>query len=103
MKLSRRNLVHGGLAAPLAILSSGALAETIEEQCKRELTPHMDFAQLARYRDENARLLASKTPVDIVFMGDSITEGWKDKRPAFFTHGRVDRGISVQTTPQMVL
>src|SRR3546814_18237260 len=37
-------------------------------------------------------------------MGDSITEGWKGKHPDFFAvAGRVCRGISGQTTPQMVL
>jgi lysophospholipase L1-like esterase len=36
-------------------------------------------------------------------MGDSITEGWFDKRPSFFTRGRVDRGIGGQTTSQMML
>ena len=55
------------------------------------------------YADDNAELLKAKAPVDIVFMGDSITEGWLDKRPAFFKPGRVDRGISGQTTSQMVL
>lgn len=103
MKLSRRNLIHGSLAAPLALASTAALADTFEDQCKAALTPHMDWPQLARYRDENARLLQSKALVEVVFMGDSITEGWKDKRPGFFTNGRVDRGISGQTTPQMVL
>jgi lysophospholipase L1-like esterase len=39
----------------------------------------------------------------VVFLGDSITEGWKDKRPSFFTHGRVGRGIGGQTTPQMLV
>ena len=93
----------GENAAPLALVSGSALAETFEEQCKREMLPHLDFPQLGRYRDDNARLLASHAPVDVVFMGDSITEGWKDKRPGFFTAGRIDRGISGQTTPQMVL
>jgi lysophospholipase L1-like esterase len=55
------------------------------------------------YRDDNAALLASREPVDIVFLGDSITEGWHDKRPGFFTRGRINRGIGGQTTPQMVL
>jgi len=41
--------------------------------------------------------------VDVVFIGDSITEGWFDKRPGFFTRGRVDRGIGGQTTPQMLI
>jgi lysophospholipase L1-like esterase len=55
------------------------------------------------YRDDNAALLASREPVDIVFLGDSITEGWHDKRPGFFTRGRINRGIGGQTTSQMVL
>jgi lysophospholipase L1-like esterase len=101
--LSRRFLLGGALAAPLALASSTAVAETVEEQCKRALLPTLDFPQLAKYRADNARLIASKAPVDVVFMGDSITEGWKDKRPGFFTAGRIDRGISGQTTPQMVL
>lgn len=101
--LSRRNLVRGALVAPLALVSSAAIAETLEEQCKRALLPTLDFPQLAKYREDNARLIASKVPVDVVFMGDSITEGWKDKRPGFFSKGLIDRGISGQTTPQMVL
>ena len=36
-------------------------------------------------------------------LGDSITEGWGHKRPAFFKPGRVNRGIGGQTTAQMVL
>jgi lysophospholipase L1-like esterase len=103
MKLTRRTLIHGSLAAPLALASTSVLADTLEEQCKAALIPHMDFPQLDRYRDENAQLLQSRAPVDVVFMGDSITEGWKDKRPGFFTNGRIDRGISGQTTPQMAL
>ena len=103
MKLSRRNLIHGSLAAPLAFASTAGLADSFEDQCKAALLPHLDFPQLGKYRDDNARLIASRAPVDVVFMGDSITEGWKDKRPAFFSAGRIDRGISGQTTPQMVL
>ncbi|TPG21865.1 GDSL family lipase [Sphingomonas koreensis] len=71
--------------------------ETAEEMTK-------DFPWLARYADENAALIASGKPVGIIFMGDSITEGWHDKHPKFFadtTH--VCRGIGGQTTPQMVL
>lgn len=40
----------------------------------------------------------------VVFMGDSITQNWASQRGSFFTdHGFVGRGISGQTTPQMVL
>jgi len=64
-----------------------------------------DWANLKRYAKENADL---KPPVRgehrIVFMGNSITESWKVKDEAFFNdRGYIDRGISGQTTPQMLL
>jgi lysophospholipase L1-like esterase len=62
-----------------------------------------DWAQLARYRDEDARQIASGQKPDIVLLGDSITEGWVSKRPAVFTAQRIGRGISGQTTPQMLV
>jgi lysophospholipase L1-like esterase len=37
-----------------------------------------------------------------VFIGDSITEFWKEKDPSFFREGYVNRGIARQTTPQML-
>jgi lysophospholipase L1-like esterase len=99
VRLDRRALLAGALAAPLA--AGAAKADLWEELNKRGLLT--DPAGLARYREENARLLAGHAPVDIVFLGDSITEGWKAKRPGFFTPGRLCRGISGQTTPQMLL
>jgi lysophospholipase L1-like esterase len=62
-----------------------------------------DFGMTSYYADDNARLLASHEPVDVVFLGDSITEGWHDKRPGFFKRGRIDRGVGGQTSSQMVL
>ncbi|MET4898140.1 SGNH/GDSL hydrolase family protein [Sphingomonadaceae bacterium jetA1] len=62
-----------------------------------------DFGQLCRYREDNARLLAARTPVRVVFMGDSITDGWINADRDLFTNGLVDRGISGQTTPQMLV
>jgi lysophospholipase L1-like esterase len=99
MAVTRRTILGGVFASPLLV--APAHAETWEEKWKRELL--QDFAMLGRYRDANRALLEQRQPVDIVFMGDSITEGWKDKRPAFFAPGRVNRGISGQTTAQMVL
>lgn len=62
-----------------------------------------DFAQLQRYRAANAA--AGATPNRVVFLGDSITDNWQ--RPSFggFFPGKpyVDRGISGQTLPQMIL
>ena len=92
------------LAAPA--VAQTAPKETDSQRWTREWEErlHNDFAYLARYRDDNARLAA---PVPgqprVVFMGDSITEGWVGKMPQFFTPGRIGRGISGQTTAQMLL
>ncbi|MDB5678128.1 MAG: family lipase [Sphingomonas bacterium] len=61
-----------------------------------------DWAWECRYRADNERLIAAKTKIDVVFMGDSITEGWAIADPSFFGPGRVDRGISGQTSPQIL-
>jgi lysophospholipase L1-like esterase len=64
-----------------------------------------DWANLERYRNENAKL-GNPSPGEnrIVFMGNSITEGWTRYCPDFFS-GRpyINRGISGQTTPQMLV
>ena len=63
-----------------------------------------DWANLKRYQKENAELLMSKTEdQSIVFMGNSITDSWSIIRPEFFA-GKpyINRGISGQTTPQML-
>ena len=63
-----------------------------------------DWPQLQKYQSDNAKILDEKTPVKVVFMGNSITQGWADMRPEFFEdHGFIGRGIGGQTTPQMLL
>lgn len=37
-----------------------------------------------------------------MFIGDSITEGWIEQSPAFFTSDRINRGISGETSAQML-
>lgn len=59
-----------------------------------------DWPNLCRYRAANAALKRRPTAV---FLGDSITEAWAIADPDFFTRGVVDRGISGQTSPQMLL
>ncbi len=62
-----------------------------------------DWPNVCRYRAANADLM--KLPDgerQVVFMGDSITQNWGVADPAYFTHGTVNRGISGQTTPQML-
>ena len=65
----------------------------------------LDFPQLAYYRDRNAQL-APPAPGEqrVVFFGDSITEGWARHWDTFFANKPyIDRGISGQTSEQMVL
>lgn len=61
-----------------------------------------DRDNLARYREVNSRLPApnSKTP-RVVFMGDSITDGWRLDE-YFPGYDFVNRGISGQMTGQML-
>ena len=70
-----------------------------------EFSYAQDWANLKRFQKENAELTIPKSEDHrIVFMGNSITEGWLKIRPEFFA-GKpyVNRGISGQTTPQMLL
>ncbi len=64
-----------------------------------------DWANLARYRADNAVLAApEKTEKRVVMMGNSITEGWSRAMPTYFEQKRyINRGISGQTTPQMLV
>ena len=64
-----------------------------------------DWPNLNKHKNENADLLTMNSgQKKIVFMGDSITEFWSVINPDFF-NGKpyVNRGISGQTTPQMLL
>lgn len=61
-----------------------------------------DWAGLCRYRAENHALHHTNTP-RVVFMGDSITENWGHAHPDFFAADYVDRGVSGQTTAQMLV
>ena len=70
-----------------------------------ELSDAQDWANLGRFKDENTKLgLPSPGEKRVVFMGNSITEGWTNLSPGFFK-GKpyINRGISGQTTPQMLI
>lgn len=100
--INRRTAMAMAALVPLAkALPASAAQCPVEGDAERRL--HTDFAWLDRYAADNRALLADGAANGIVFIGDSITEGWRDKRPGFFTAGRVNRGIGGQTTPQMLL
>ncbi|HAB81118.1 MAG TPA: acylhydrolase [Flavobacteriaceae bacterium] len=63
-----------------------------------------DWANVARFKAENELVIENKAPVKMVFMGNSITEGWKLFDSNFFNStDYVNRGIGGQTTPQMLI
>jgi len=64
-----------------------------------------DWPNLAFYQKQNAEAgLPAKGTTRVVFMGNSITQGWIDTHPDFFKNNPyLDRGISGQTTPQMLI
>ena len=63
--------------------------------------PLKDWANFGKYEQENA---AIKQPVKVVFMGNSITEGWRATDPDFFTKNNyAGRGISGQVSAQMLM
>lgn len=70
-----------------------------------QLTHAQDWPNFARYRSANEQLKAAPVPADrVVFMGNSITDGWINNSPDFFEQNHyIDRGISGQTTPQMLV
>lgn len=80
----------------LSIFIALGMVETIQAQ---------DWANLNEFKKENEKLSApTENENRVVFMGNSITIGWLNARPEFFK-GKpyINRGISGQTSPQMLL
>jgi lysophospholipase L1-like esterase len=115
-------LVMSAAAAPLSPTATGPPVGVSADPCARvpiEPTPAheaaanpyaswmgewlaLDWGQQCRYRRENASL-SPPSRSRVVFLGDSITEGWKSLDPDFFVRDILDRGISGQTTAQMLV
>jgi lysophospholipase L1-like esterase len=74
----------------------------LESLARRLADQLQDWNQLGRYHADDERLMAGPAPAHrVVFMGDSITDFWN---MAQYFPGKpyVNRGISGQTTPQML-
>jgi lysophospholipase L1-like esterase len=87
--------------ADLAQLSQNEQFAAFEQESRRRGAA--DWAGLCRFHRPNAELAAAATRPKVVFMGDSITENWALADPAFFATSNVNRGISAQTSAQMLL
>jgi lysophospholipase L1-like esterase len=111
----RKALVIGGLAvgqAPVATQGAPAEAKPALTASGHPLNDYWiahdkqllnDFGWLAKFKEAD---LALGPPAAgekrVVFMGDSITEGWKIQE-SFPGKPYINRGISGQTTPQMLV
>jgi lysophospholipase L1-like esterase len=76
------------------------------EQVLRLETKLKDWPALGRYHEQNMAVAApAKNEARVVFMGDSITDSWNKPGNGGFFPGRpyLDRGISGQTTSQMLI
>ena len=63
-----------------------------------------DWPKLQKYHKENQKIKAAGKKPIAVFMGNSITEGWINTNPDFFSKNNfIGRGIGGQTTPQMLI
>lgn len=97
---AQQGLGGAGQAIPASALQCADVAAALTAVTNQD-TRLRDWANLARYRDANRTV----TRTDVVFMGDSITDFWQQPRFGGFFPGKnyADRGISAQTTPQMLL
>ena len=97
---AQQGLGGAGQALPASTLQCADVAAALTTVANQD-TRLRDWANLGRYREANRTV----TRADVVFMGDSITDFWQQPRFGGFFPGKnyADRGISAQTTPQMLL
>jgi lysophospholipase L1-like esterase len=102
-------LLHPEISAAQTPSETTPLAKQVanlEEKLARDEETLQDWPNLARYRDANAAIAApAKDETRVVFMGDSITDVWVQPQFGGFFPSKpyMDRGISGQTTPQMLI
>ena len=77
----------------------------LRAEVERDRKILQDWANLDRYRLDNERTQPVSAGEDrVVFMGDSITDGWGRQYGKWFpAKPYINRGISGQTTPQMLI
>ena len=100
----RRGLSRFGVCAIVSFvagLTGATLASAGAAEVERLAS---DWAQLGQYRDENRRLPPpSAARPRVIFLGDSLTESWDLAGLRLDQAEVLNRGISAQTTPQMLV
>jgi lysophospholipase L1-like esterase len=92
-------------SSPSGLTQNSADLANLQADLQRAQDKLNDWPNLARYRDANAQVAPpAANEQRVVFMGDSITDGWGRQHGKFFP-GKpyINRGISGQTTPQMLI
>jgi lysophospholipase L1-like esterase len=89
-----------------ATTDSQPSCDDLRAQSARDTAKLKDWPALARYAEDNLKAgSAGKNEKRVVFMGDSITDSWDSPNNGGFFPGKpyINRGISGQTTPQMLI
>ena len=92
--------------APLVAASDSPECTQAKANVTRLESTLKDWPLLRRYREENSKTAAPDNKEKrVVFLGDSITDGWHNPSNGGFFPGEpyINRGISGQTTPQMLI
>lgn len=89
----------------LKLLHSPQWATKLSDWQIEDVKKNGDWQNLARYKAANTALAGTRSAKPrVVFMGNSITDGWINADSTFFAgKNYIDRGISGQTTPQMLV
>jgi len=81
-----------------------AVLNLYSQETELEALMKQDWANLKKYAADNEQYKTETHGNSVVFMGNSITEGWVNSSPEFFSENNyIGRGISGQTTPQMLI
>lgn len=101
MRLRARRLGVLAIVTLLAGLTGATSVSTDEAEVERLRS---DWAQLGQYRDENRRLPPPSAAMPrVIFLGDSLTQSWDLAGLGLDRLELLNRGISGQTTPQMLV
>jgi lysophospholipase L1-like esterase len=87
------------MAPPVPAPVPGSVSAMTDTPCVPARTPPDDWPALCRYRDADRQTTARP---NAVMIGDSITEFWLPIAPGLFADGVVDRGVSGQTSAQIM-
>ena len=94
-----------GLTGASRPQSCAATIEMLEQRVETQRRQLADWAGLIRYGSANAELpKAAPGESRVVFIGDEVTERWSEAEGGYFSNPTfINRGVSGQTTPQMLV